>query len=198
MIRNTGVKLNGPRYQSKASSQSAGIQSQGGFSVPVVNRPPWARYPTVDAPRPAPAIARMEAAAGLRREPSGLRPDAVRNPGCAALSWRLGDVQQLHFEHQRRLRRNGAGQALVAVGELGRDGEPALAADLHAGHPLVQPLDHVARAESEVERIAAGAAGVELLPVGKPADVMNHDVLAGFGGGAAADDEVFLQKGVAQ
>src|ERR1044071_5391586 len=67
-----------------------------------------------------------------------------------------GDTQQLHFEHQRRLRRNDAGKALVAVGELGRDGEPALAAHLHAGHPLVQALDQLARAESEVQRVAAG------------------------------------------
>src|ERR1041384_7087069 len=63
---------------------------------------------------------------------------------------------------------------------------------------LVQALDQLARAEREVQRVAAGAARVELLPVGKPADVVNHDVLAGFGGGAAAEHEVFLQKGVAE
>src|SRR5688572_32989888 len=92
------------------------------------------------------------------------------------------------------MRRDDAAAALVAVGERGGDGELALAADLHAFDALVPALDDVARAEREVERVAARAARVELLPAGEPADVVDHDVLAGGGAGALADDEVFLDE----
>src|SRR5688572_2042774 len=92
------------------------------------------------------------------------------------------------------MRRDHAAAAVLAVGERGRDGELALAADPHAFDALVPALDHVARAEREVERVAARAARVELLPVGEPADVVDHDVLAGGGAGASADDQVFLYE----
>src|SRR4051812_29273793 len=88
------------------------------------------------------------------------------------------DFQQLHVEHQRRARRDDAAAALLAVGELRRNGELAHAADAHALHALVEALDDVARAEREVERVAPVAAGIELGAVQQLADVVHHDVAA--------------------
>src|SRR5882672_1682985 len=102
----------------------------------------------------------------------------------------LGYFEQLDVEHQGGVGRDHAATALLAVGELGRDGELAHAADLHAFDALVPALDDIARAEGEVERVAAAAAGVELLAVGELADVVHEDVVAGARRGAAADDQV--------
>src|SRR5512135_3803692 len=101
------------------------------------------------------------------------------------------DAQQFHFEHQRGVRRDHAAGTARAVGQVRRDGELALAADLHARHALVPAGDDLAHAELEFEWVVAVDAGVELLAVGEPAGVMHGHVLAGAGGGAVADDEVF-------
>src|SRR4051812_49599196 len=100
---------------------------------------------------------------------------------------RLQDFEQLHLEHQRRLRRNDAAAALVAVGEGGRDGEAALAADFHALDAFVPAADDVAGAEGEVERVAAVDARVELLSVCHAPDVVHEDVVAERGGFAPSD-----------
>src|SRR5207248_2199754 len=71
-------------------------------------------------------------------------------PARAASETRLGHFQQLDLEDQRRLRRDDAAAAVLAVGEHGRDEEPALAADAHAGDAFVQAPDDVARAEREI------------------------------------------------
>ena len=53
------------------------------------------------------------------------------------------DADELHVEHQRRAGRNDAAGAAVAVGEVRRDDEAALPADLHAGDALIPSLDHL-------------------------------------------------------
>src|ERR1700694_643087 len=78
------------------------------------------------------------------------------------LSETLANLQQFHFKKKRCIRRDRAAGAARAVAELGRDGELARAADLHAGHALVPALDHVPLAEREHERLAAVLARVEL------------------------------------
>ena len=86
---------------------------------------------------------------------------------------RLLDREQLDVERQRRV----AGDAAVtserwrtdddalgaglAVRERGRDGELALATDLHARDTLVPALDDLALTEAEGERRALGAAASE-------------------------------------
>src|SRR5688572_25684023 len=75
------------------------------------------------------------------------------------------DLQQFDVEHQRRVRRDHASSATRAVAELGRDDQRALAADLHAGDALVPALDHLLRAETEREGLAAIQRAVEFLPL---------------------------------
>src|SRR5690606_37613810 len=81
--------------------------------------------------------------------------------------------------------------ALAAVSEVGRDHDPAAAADAHAGHPLVPALDDLPGPEAEAERLAPVPGGVELL-AGPPrhAHVVDVDLVAGGGLGAVADLEV--------
>src|SRR3569623_115473 len=100
------------------------------------------------------------------------------------------DAQQFHFDHQGGVRRDHAAGTARPVGQFRRDGELALAADLHAGHTLVPARDDLAHAELEIERIVAVDAGVEFLAVGEPASVVHRYVLSGAGGVAAAGDEV--------
>src|SRR5262245_5112980 len=63
--------------------------------------------------------------------------------------------QKFDDEGQLRIRRDRAGVAALAVGEVGGDDELALAADLHAGDALVPALDDLPGAELEGERAAA-------------------------------------------
>src|SRR6185369_3924989 len=51
------------------------------------------------------------------------------------------------------------------VAHVGRDGERALATDLHAGHAFVPAANDLAAAEAEVERLVAIARAVELAPL---------------------------------
>src|SRR6476661_7733576 len=74
------------------------------------------------------------------------------------------DVHEVDDEDQRLSGGDGAAGAAVAVAQVGRDGELAPTADLHAGDALVPALDHSAGAEGEVERSTAVPRRVELLP----------------------------------
>src|SRR6185436_6618974 len=100
-------------------------------------------------------------------------------------------VEELHLEHQRRVRRDDAAGAARAVAERGRDGELALAADLHAGDAFVPAPDDVALAEREDERLAAVLARIEFRSVRQPAGVMHAHLLAGGRGVSGADDQFF-------
>ena len=81
--------------------------------------------------------------------------------------------------------------AAGAVGQLRRQRQTALTADLHALHALVPPGDDLAGAEAEAERVAAIPRGIELLAA-RPghADVVDLHVVAGRCLGAVADDDV--------
>src|SRR5882672_7717154 len=113
------------------------------------------------------------------------------------LSETLTNFEQLDFENQRGVGRDHAAGAASAVAELGRDGELALAADLHPGHALVPALDHLAAPQRKLEGLAAVLARVEFLArlacVEEPAGVVHLDVLAGRGFGALANDEVLYR-----
>src|SRR5690606_10440404 len=88
--------------------------------------------------------------ARVRATRSRNAPDA---PGKAHAG--SADRQQLHFEHQGRVRRNDAARAACAIAKVGRYGELARAADLHALHAFVPAGDHAPSTKRKVERIAA-------------------------------------------
>src|SRR5690349_10930287 len=104
---------------------------------------------------------------------------ASRHCGGCATTNKLANREQLHFEHQSRIRRYDAARAARAVAELRRNGELAFAADFHAAHAFVPAADHFAAAEREHERLAAIFARVELLAVGEPAGVVHAHALPG-------------------
>ncbi|MNT87246.1 hypothetical protein D3C72_2276370 [compost metagenome] len=62
-----------------------------------------------------------------------------------------------------------------AIGQLRRDVEFALAADLHAHHALVPALDHTAGADDALERLAAFMGRVENRTVFQGAGVVGRD-----------------------
>src|SRR5579885_1722038 len=95
-------------------------------------------------------------------------------------------VKQLHLEGQLRVGRDLAHGA-VAVGQVRRDDQLALAANLHAGHALVPALDDLAATEPEREGLAAVEAAVELRTVLQRAGVMDDDLVALLGRLAVAD-----------
>src|SRR6266568_8312785 len=133
--------------------------SRSSVGMPALAR--WAAMPLPMTPAPSTATLRIGAVPVM----SQLLRDGL---SC--------DGEQLDLEHQRRVGRDSAREAARAVAELGRDGELALAAHLHALHALVPALDDLAGAELELEGIAAILAGVELLAVGEPARVVHgHD-----------------------
>src|SRR5690606_31133106 len=86
------------------------------------------------------------------------------------LDLQLGLVlrQQFDPEPPRGVRRNHTARTARAIAQFGRNGELALAADLHALHTLVPATDHLAAAEAELERLVAVLARIELGAVGQP------------------------------
>jgi hypothetical protein len=84
---------------------------------------------------------------------------------------------ELRVEDERRSGGDAQRDALVAVGELGRDLQLPLLPDAHAEDALVPALDDGALAELEVQRLASLVAVAELRPVRKrPAVVHAHEV----------------------
>src|SRR5262249_61231923 len=65
----------------------------------------------------------------------------------------LFHVEQLDVEDERRVRWNHTAGAARAVAERRRDHERPLAADLHAGEPLIPALNHLSAAQTELKRI---------------------------------------------
>src|SRR5262249_19565130 len=109
---------------------------------------------------------------------------------------KAGDVdgllhtQKLDVKNQGRVGWNHPACSPRAVTELRRNAELPLAADFHAFHALVPSLDHLARAESEFERLAPVQRAVKCLAVSQPPGVMHGYVLARCGRGAGAFHEV--------
>src|SRR6516165_11454006 len=96
----------------------------------------------------------------------------------------LLNLQQVHVKHQGGVGRDRPAGAARAVAEFRRDDQCPLAADLHAGHPLVPTGNNLVRAKRELERLAAVERAVELRPFGtvviEPPGVIYRDLVAGF------------------
>ena len=84
----------------------------------------------------------------------------------------------------------GAG-AVLAVGHVGRDGQLALAPDLHALDAHVPPLDDLALAQLELEGLALKTSVKLLARLGEGALVIHAHVLAGLGFRTVAYPNVF-------
>ena len=94
---------------------------------------------------------------------------------------RSHDSEQLDHEGQLGVRRDDPGYAARAVRQVAGDDQLARAADLHARHALVPPVDDLPAPEPEGERLLAVVAAVELGPVGQGTGVVDLDRLAGGG-----------------
>src|SRR4030095_13794093 len=97
-----------------------------------------------------------------------MRGASRSGPGRSAAARSLADPEQLDLEDQRGAGWDDAARAALAVAEIGRDDQLALAADLHRAHALVPTLDHVAPADGEDQRLAPGVRGGELFSVFQP------------------------------
>lgn len=94
-------------------------------------------------------------------------------------------LQQLNLKHQIRIRRNLAHRPL-AITQMRRHQQFALAAHLHAHDPLVPTLDDPARADHALERFAPVPGGIELGAVFQPTGVLGGDQCAFDGGFSVA------------
>src|SRR5439155_18716853 len=102
----------------------------------------------------------------------------------------LFDLQELDFESQFRVRRNIPARSFFSVGELGRNDEFALAADLHADHALIPASDDLSITEDELERLLAIETAIELGAVGEPTRVVHPDDVVFLGCPTFADLQV--------
>ena len=93
---------------------------------------------------------------------SGGRKNKLR-PG--DLGELLDDLQQLHFEHERRAARDARRSTVVAVGDVRGANELRLAADLHLGHALGPAGDHAVQGKrrrlTALDRAVEDVAGAE-------------------------------------
>src|SRR5262245_20741373 len=113
---------------------------------------------------------------------------AVR--GCQKTGYLLLDRQQLDVEDERRVGRDRR-PAGAAVGEVGRDGDSALAAHAHAHDALLEAGDDLARADPEGIRLVARVRIVEYGAVREAAAVHHRHGVAVGGQGARADHQLF-------
>src|SRR5438874_3951187 len=104
------------------------------------------------------------------------------------------DREQLHLEDQRRPRRNDAARAAVAVAEMRRDHELALATDTHRADAFVPSLDDTSLPDRKHERLAAIHGRVELRSALEPPGVMHTDVVAGLRTCAGTFDDVGVSE----
>src|SRR5207249_856753 len=105
----------------------------------------------------------------------------------------LFDAQELHLEYEGGLRRDwAAGRTGIAISELRRDGEFALAAYFHGQDAFVPSFDDLALADGELEGRATVLAAVELGAVRQPAGVVHGNRLAGLWAGPLTHHEVFV------
>jgi hypothetical protein len=89
-----------------------------------------------------------------------------------------GRLQQFNVKDQRRVARDRGRGARLAVAELGRDRDRALAAGAHAFDTNAHALDDITDAVTERERLLAVLRCIELLAVGQKALVQDADLAA--------------------
>ena len=87
------------------------------------------------------------------RRQTGSRPEQVQAASRAVAGSRSLDLEELHVEDERAVRRD-AGNGPAAVGKVGGDGQAALTTDRHAENTDVPALDDLALADLEGERRA--------------------------------------------
>lgn len=87
----------------------------------------------------------------------------------------LSDLDELGLEDEGGVLGDDTGNAALAVGEVGGDGQLALLANLHADEAGIPALDDHAGADGEVEGLAALVALVELGAVLEGALVVDID-----------------------
>src|SRR6266550_4515953 len=104
------------------------------------------------------------------------------------------DREQLHLEDQRRARRNHIARAAVAVAEMRRDDELALATDAHRADAFVPAFDDAPLADRKHERLAAIHGRIELLPALEPSCVVHADVVTGLRSPARALDDLDVSQ----
>ena len=66
----------------------------------------------------------------------------------------LFDKLALDIKDQISIRRNIRRSPLSTIAQLGWDGQPSLATDLHTQHANIPPLDNLPRPELELKRFA--------------------------------------------
>src|SRR4029077_18192860 len=121
----------------------------------------------------------------------------AEHPSCPlfpSVSLFLFHFEELDVEQQRRIGRNRAAGAALAVSELGRNDERARAADFHPGHALVPAANDLPAPQLERERLAMVLRAVELLAVFigglrvvQPPGVVHGDLTAALRLRASAD-----------
>jgi len=90
----------------------------------------------------------------------------------------LLDTQQLHFKHERAVRRD-FGTTIRAVRQLGRDGEFKFIADLHQLKSFGPPWYHFA--QTKADGLSALHRAIENSPVEKGAMVMDLNSVGSLG-----------------
>lgn len=116
-----------------------------------------------------------------------------RSAGSAGAG-RFADPNELYLEDQYRTAGDLRRCPSPAVAQPRGHRELALAAYLHAFNALVPAFDDLARPEDEFEWLYAAAGAVEDAAIGKGADVVNNNRLAGEGFRTVPHLEVFGLK----
>jgi hypothetical protein len=98
----------------------------------------------------------------------------------------LLNLDELGLEDESRVGGDDTADSTAAIGKIGGNSELALLAHLHAEEALIPALDDLAITDSELERVTAVVAGVELLAVGESAPVVDCDGVTALGLGSLA------------
>src|SRR4051794_5118041 len=162
------------------------------IAMPRLARPATTTVP-VDSlpPSMAESFARTWSGAGagcvmVRAVPRGRAGHAAASRGSVS-----SHADEVHHEDEGGAGLDDAAGAALAVRLVRGDGQPATAADLHAGDALVPALDDHADTQPELQRVAAVPGRVELLAaVVGDADVVRADEAARSRLGSVADDDV--------